>query len=203
MEPIAATLVVALIAGARAHRTTDLAPIRISVVAAPGLVRTFIEEVVAEADAIWQVAGIAIVWDPTTSDAAGGPGAELTVVLEEGPRRSAEGIAALGWIRFAGPDAPEPEIHLSRGNAEDLMARTATMHDRPVAWQNMMLARALGRALAHEMGHYLLKSRAHTPHGLMQAVWPSAQLFSPDRLGFAIAPDERDIARAHLPCAPG
>ncbi len=34
----------------------------------------------------------------------------------------------------------------------------------------------LGRAIAHEMGHLLLASNAHSPHGLMRAIWSRAEL---------------------------
>ena len=33
----------------------------------------------------------------------------------------------------------------------------------PLAQREMLLARAMGRALAHELGHYLLASKIHTP----------------------------------------
>lgn len=89
-------------------------------------------------------------------------------------RRSAlDGVTTLGWIRFTAPDAPESQIHLSRANAEDLMERTASLRDARAIQHEILLARALGRALAHELGHYLLKSRTHAASGLMRAVRPS------------------------------
>ena len=44
----------------------------------------------------------------------------------------------------------------------------------------MLLARAMGRALAHEMGHYLLASKEHTKNGLMQAHRTATEFFGPD-----------------------
>src|SRR5262249_62227512 len=38
----------------------------------------------------------------------------------------------------------------------------------PVALAETFLARALGRALAHEIGHYLFGTREHTTDGLMR-----------------------------------
>ena len=40
----------------------------------------------------------------------------------------------------------------------------------PQSQRETLLARAMGRALAHELGHYLLASKVHTEHGLMKAV---------------------------------
>lgn len=35
----------------------------------------------------------------------------------------------------------------------------------------------LGRAVAHELGHLLLRSHAHSDHGLMREVWTDGELF--------------------------
>jgi hypothetical protein len=86
---------------------------------------------------------------------------------------------------------PEPTVHLSLGNALELMKRTGSAHDAPSTWQEYLLARALGRALAHELGHYLLKSPAHDAHGLMRAARPSVDFFSPSRAGFDLTADQR------------
>src|SRR5262249_59808629 len=39
----------------------------------------------------------------------------------------------------------------------------------PAAMAEILLGRALGRALAHEIGHFLLDTREHSTHGLMRA----------------------------------
>lgn len=39
-----------------------------------------------------------------------------------------------------------------------------------------MIARVLGRVLAHEIGHYVLRSPGHAPSGLMRAVQTASEL---------------------------
>jgi hypothetical protein len=56
----------------------------------------------------------------------------------------------------------------------------------PLAERNLKLGRAMGRALAHEMGHYLLASKVHTRRGLMQATHTASAFFDNDRSSFAI-----------------
>ena len=81
------------------------------------------------------------------------------------------------------------------------MGRTASLRDSPTLFHELLLSRALGRALAHELGHYLLKSRTHSAAGLMRAVRPSFQFFAPDRVGFGLTPEERAWLADRLACA--
>jgi len=99
-----------------------------------------------------------------------------------------EGVPApnepLGWIRFLTPQEPEPIIHLSRAAALRLLASTSTLQRLPQERRELLLGRMLGRALAHEVGHYLLQSDMHTPSGLMRQTWPLDLLIANDRAGF-------------------
>src|SRR5436189_96713 len=63
--------------------------------------------------------------------------------------------------------------------------------DLPRASLIAMLAPAMGRALAHELGHYLLGSEAHTDRCLMHAPWSEDEFFGPDRPRVCIDADER------------
>jgi len=94
----------------------------------------------------------------------------LPVAINDRLSATGGGLSPLGWILFIAPDAPEPIIHLSRGNALNLMAITLGIREMPLVLQDSLIGRALGRALAHEIGHYLFGSTAHTPQGLMQGV---------------------------------
>jgi len=48
----------------------------------------------------------------------------------------------------------------------------------------------LGRALAHELGHFLLRSRTHSPKGLMRPSQALPDLVSPDRRPFTLSAGE-------------
>jgi hypothetical protein len=98
---------------------------------------------------------------------------------------------SLGRIHFRDGD-PLMEIELSLAGASSLAAR-ARLGGRPVAsWPRaiaaQLLPRVLGRGLAHELGHFVLRSREHAETGLMasgfapdDAVWgdPSRFRLSP------------------------
>jgi hypothetical protein len=66
----------------------------------------------------------------------------------------------------------------------------------------MLLGRAMGRALAHEIGHYLLASKLHTARGLMQASHTASEFFGADRRSFAIDAAQRQAVAARLRQAP-
>ena len=56
----------------------------------------------------------------------------------------------------------------------------------------------MGRALAHELGHYLLASKVHTARGLLKASRTAAELFSIERAGFKIDPLQRQQIAARM-----
>jgi hypothetical protein len=60
------------------------------------------------------------------------------------------------------------------------------------------ISRALGRALAHEIGHYLLASKDHAPKGLMKARHFTGDLFGPNIGAFDLTATQRDAVVAHL-----
>jgi hypothetical protein len=58
----------------------------------------------------------------------------------------------------------------------------------------------LGRALAHEVGHLLLREMGHSRHGLMRAVWTDEELTSDRREDWLFAPsDLRQLQLARTP----
>jgi len=67
----------------------------------------------------------------------------------------------------------------------------------PPELRRRAVGRALGRVIAHEIGHYLLGSRGHSSNGLMRAVQPSGELFGQSGAGFLLSrADERRLARS-------
>lgn len=55
----------------------------------------------------------------------------------------------------------------------------------------------LGRAIAHEIGHLLLRSNAHTETGLMREVWTADQVVRNRREDWTFSPDQNgDIRNA-------
>jgi hypothetical protein len=56
-------------------------------------------------------------------------------------------------------------------------------------------ATLLGRAIAHEIGHLLLRSNAHTESGLMREVWTAEQVVRNRREDWTFSPDQNGDLR--------
>ena len=185
-------LVVVAVAAIGAHAQAPL--LRVAVEPA-GVRLELVRDTCAEADAIWRRAGVAIEWRYDRGDA------DVRVVFSDPPGGSDDGPLTLGWLIFTA-DVPDPIVHLSIANTTRLL-RDST--DVVVALQTMkpwqreaLVPRGLGRALAHELGHFLLASKHHTPSGLMRAQHTGAEMFDAGRLPFAIDPQLRAVAATQV-----
>jgi hypothetical protein len=143
-----------------------------------GLSPEALDELRRAAAAPWVEAGVALVWlaeAPTTPSAAG----ESTPVYVSVSDASASLLpeaesarASLAHIRFVS-GSPTTHVMADAGVARRLLA-TARLDDqpydvRPRLQRERALGRVLGRAVAHEIGHYLFASSAHAEVGLMRA----------------------------------
>jgi len=202
--PIAHAIIAAMMLFAKsgASPTGVVAPpIVVHVTAASGISPSLVDAVLVEAGAIWRSAGIVFIWDRapvrtralSTLDASGPTGLLVTIGNRTGP--PGDGDIPLGWIVFDQPSSPEREIYVSYANAVLLLTQSpgiaGPFRAMPVLQRETLLARAMGRALAHELGHYLFASKLHTRRGLMTAAHSAHQLFDAERIGFEISPDEQ------------
>jgi len=145
----------------------------------------------AEIDRIWQPYGVVIGWD------AAGPGGaperlRLTIADSEldRPQQSAA-HAALAWIWFDTPARPGSEIRVSLDAARRLVSGVRVGGRSIAAWPALgetLLGRALGRSVAHEVGHYLLASSQHTDDGLMRPIFVPDELLTFRASDYALAP---------------
>jgi hypothetical protein len=151
-----------------------------------------------QAERIWESYGVQLAWRAEGARAlASDPRRVRLVILDDAPARlplREPGVADLGWIDFLAPNRPRNVLYLSRRSCLDLLARSAlgrrVLNEMPSALRDEYIGRALGRALAHELGHYLLASTGHTPHGLMRERYSIAQLFDIGLHGFDLGIDE-------------
>ena len=186
-------------------------PITIDVTAAGELSAQLASRVLAETQAIWRAAGVGIVWRrapraavPYEQAGDTGPYASnaLRLIIGNNPGTASSTRRPLGWIVFDDVTGPQREIYLSYANALALMVEArgvvGLMDQMPLAQRETLLGRAMGRALAHELGHYLLASKAHTDRGLMKAVLTAVEMFAPDASGFRIDSAQRRAVAARL-----
>jgi hypothetical protein len=188
-----AMLAAALLAATLAHAQV---PLSIGVPAGAPLSSEAIRAMCEETDAIWRGAGIAIAWR------AGGAAPDLRVVFDDpAPVAHDRRSITLGWLVFD-DYVPAPTIHLSYANTRRLLEESFGLVgsvDVMKPWhRETLVARALGRSLAHELGHYLLGSKVHTPSGLMRGDRLAAEMFQPGRSAFAIDQSARALAVSRL-----
>jgi hypothetical protein len=218
MMLIATTVAIALVAssafaaGAAAPASSDAIPAMIiSVSVDADLSPALVKAVLAEADAIWRPGGITFVWQRTPRatapyaraiDAAPYLPNTLHLTIGESRGTGKNGRLPLGWILFDDMTVPGQELYLSYVNARQLMEEArgvvGVIDQMPVMQRETLLARAMGRALAHELGHYLLASKVHAERGLMKAILTAVELFMPDSRGFRIEPAQRRAVAARL-----
>jgi hypothetical protein len=150
-----------------------------------------IEKLAAEeAAAIWSVYGVELQW--TTRDGRR-PAMALDAIVE---RENADPDAplVLGHTRITPAPAAQGPIHVSFDAVSRLLRRERGAGSLP---QEREIAIALGRVLAHELGHVLLGLPAyHDPAGLMRTTFRAADLIWGRPSSFRLT--ERSIDRLRV-----
>lgn len=170
----------------------------VNVSVAPDIPATLVSRALAETDAIWRGAGVEFSWRRAPSESAP---AALHLVIGHETRPVREGGLALGWI-FFDESTPGQRIYVSYANVNQLMLDSSGVvgpQDRmPLFEREVLMARAMGRALAHELGHYFLASKDHTSAGLMKAHRTATEFFGPDERPFKLDGGQRSLISARL-----
>lgn len=157
---------------------------------------------VAEASAIWAPYGVGIHERSTALlDCAGEDITEVLVTIV--PAAKAAAIVAssaatrdvatpLGLTGFDEDARPIPSIVLFQTSiirvASYVVRLGVPLRRWPARAQDEVVARLIGRTLAHELGHFMLRLQAHTTSGLMRAFHTLEELSNPDRTAFGLAP---------------
>jgi len=155
---------------------------------------------IREVNDIWQREGVRLQW-PFSPPAAAVPDFALRALVVQ--RESATGNSAHQWpvgeLLF---DQSDHAVAVASIEAAERVLATAARADEPTALHDRRLGVILGRALAHEMGHYLLNTPGHARRGLMRASI-DARDFADLRSGafFLDAPAGEWIRAAMVPSA--
>ena len=112
---------------------------------------------------------------------------DVVVRLIEGSDKETGERRALGYSLFdANGLSGFATVYVDR---VDWLAKRAQYPRAPV----------LGRAIAHEIGHLILRSNAHTETGLMREVWTAEQVVRNRREDWTFSPDQGgDLRNARL-----
>src|SRR5262245_15298503 len=155
-----------------------------------------------EASAVWAPYGVQFVWsaDRAGSESVGIDGS-FVVVIQRGRRGAQDksGHHVLGLTHLISGSIDGAPIIIDRDAVEQSLE---SLHsDRVLAitghyrLESSEIGRALGRVLAHEIGHVLLAQSMHQPQGLMRASYEAEDLAALRRDSFTLSTNE--IERLH------
>lgn len=206
------TLVVVVLAGSAAARSHAAVipdqPCRIAIEVSstvplrwtPNQVRRFRDEAEQE----WTARGVPLCWRDPQNACAQAASTLHVRVAEHVPSVRPDGRRTLGWIGFSERTGPGPFIVLSLRRAADLLARAERSSRRLSELPGMvdrLMPMALGRALAHELGHYLLARRGHSPSGVMREAFRPEDL-ADERAGSRLQLARSDVDALRSRCQP-
>jgi hypothetical protein len=154
---------------------------------------------------LWQPYGVDVVWEGEWKEGDTGQKPDLFVffVDRELKGRVTRGATAVAWILFI-DGSPRELINVSIAAARRLLDSTTWLDERPVRMaplniQDQLVGRMVGRALAHEIGHYLLASSKHAGEGLMKPLITPAEFVKGGRNHLKLVPDDvRALRTARL-----
>jgi hypothetical protein len=160
------------------------------------------EIVQTEVTALWSDYGVDIVWEGRWDESNPGTKPDLFVyfVDRELSRRPHRGASPVAWIVFL-DGAPGNLINVSVAAADRLLKDTPWLDGRPMRQapqdiQDRLISTMIGRALAHEIGHYLLASRTHADDGLMRPLITPAEFVRVGRKHLRLMPSDVVALRA-------
>jgi hypothetical protein len=134
---------------------------------------------------IWSVYGVDV--RAVTPGQSHGSPLTLSVTLLDGDSGV---VHTLGTTRFI-DGQPTPMIGMYPDAVASLLSSEYLVIRECVRWaqacQDALVGRVLGRALAHELGHYLLRMPGHSASGLMRAQPPAAALVDEESRPFKLA----------------
>jgi hypothetical protein len=135
-----------------------------------------------ETQRIWSSLDVRIIWIDSNGAGSAASAAGLTVVLEKSayPGSALERGVVLATLNQPASQCGSGVAHVWVRHIEDHAALVwrgrHAFSNLLAAFADTFLGRALGRALAHEIGHYLLGTREHTEDGLMRPQFTPQEL---------------------------
>ena len=160
-----------------------------------------------ETSKVWSFFDVRIDWiDPWDAPTSA---VDVTVLLEESAGPAPNVVSRTGVVVLAAlqlPDTPcgtgVARVWVTEARRYAALIPDVHFPSLPSRLSDVFLSRALGRALAHEIGHYLLGTSRHTARGLMRARFLPLELpESATRQRYGLDPVDRDALRLCRPVA--
>lgn len=192
--------------GAAATAPSPLFSLTALLTVAPDLPTLSRSVLISEAERIWRREGVALRWPRVRGDA---PTAPLRILVISRREAVTSGTAGEWRVGELVPHAGQRALAIaSIAGAERVVVEASNrmqLVDKP-EFAQYRLGVVLGRAVAHEIGHYLLGTPTHAEQGLMRSAIDAREFADPGADTFAL--DEaaghwlRDRLRAHPVAAP-
>jgi hypothetical protein len=164
--------------------------------ATPPLLRLMIEET----SSIWAQYGVRIVRSPDRLSARGCQAVDGSVEVNLDRRRGSvaqQPEVVLGSVRLQSRAIDGCPIHIDYEATARLLGTVPAQRLVAIAGHpdigTLDIGRALGRVLAHEIGHVVLQAPLHQRHGLMRATFTSDELAGARRDDFTLS--DAELAR--------
>ena len=166
-----------------------------------GLPPAQLSEALDQMQRIWRADGVKV-----TIGRYGEPpiygGATVSLRLLGTAARSIDGATVLAWVSPTEYGTPAPILFVSLQGIRELLEpvefRGRPLKQRPEALRDRLIAMAVGRAAAHELGHFLRGEGQHTTHGLMRARYTTSDLIGDSLMPFQVPADERVAVRREV-----
>lgn len=164
------------------------------------------DTIAQHATQIWGAEGLSFEWLPPDAPVSW-TNLDALVQVRRAPVVGAE--SSLGAVRFQG-QVPSKLIQVSIANTTKRVVATLAARFRldpqaffslEVADSRQVVERALGYAVAHELGHYLLATKSHSGAGLMRQSFNPAADLAPRSPDTALDPKNRTRLRQRIDMA--
>ena len=183
--------------GAETARLT----IHLSIDQSGGLSATQLTEAVEQVRKIWKPAGIGVTSGRYAEPAKPGD-MVISLRMLGTPARKSDQSLVLAWASLSPGGAPTPALFVSMPAVSELLSKTMVrgrpLTQRPRALRDYLIAKAIGRVVAHELGHYLLHTREHARSGLLRPEYSADDLIAPGLQPFRVPAGEWPAARQEV-----
>ncbi|HET6899171.1 MAG TPA: hypothetical protein VFK70_12515 [Vicinamibacteria bacterium] len=159
--------------------------------------------VVREVGRIWKDAGVDVTSGPFAAGARPGQASVSLRILRVGPSGQRPDQRVLAWVIPAATGRSAPDLFVCLpAMTETVMGAEAmggwTVSKLTLDLQVRLLARAIGRVAAHELGHYLLQSARHESRGLMRPTYSPDELVGESLEPFQVPDAQRSELRTGI-----
>ena len=154
---------------------------------------------ISEAERIWEQAGVRLIWPTDSSVEAGAPLRVLVITRPEALRKGDKERWAVGELV---PQTGQRALAIASIAAAERVVVEADQRRLQLLGsresEEYRLGLVLGRAVAHEIGHYLLATPTHADRGLMRASIDSREFADPSARTFGLDDAAGAWLRDHL-----